>query len=85
MLGSIVQKGKFAAWALLEAVRALNKVDFPTFGNPTIPHLKPIYLLFTVLENKSSFLSTNIDRDFVILSIITESFSFSSSLKSFKT
>ena len=24
-------------------VRALNKVDFPTFGKPTIPHLKPIY------------------------------------------
>jgi hypothetical protein len=21
----------------------LNKVDFPTFGNPTIPHCKAIY------------------------------------------
>ena len=42
MLGSIVQNGKFAAWALLEFVKALNKVDLPTFGNPTIPHLKLI-------------------------------------------
>jgi len=47
-LGSIVQKGKLAACALLEFVKALNKVDLPTFGNPTIPHLKLIiyYLLY---------------------------------------
>ena len=38
-LGSIVQKGKFAAWAWAFATRALNKVDFPTFGSPTIPAL----------------------------------------------
>ena len=46
-LGSIVQKGKFAACALLEFVKALNKVDLPTLGSPTIPHLKLIiyYLL----------------------------------------
>jgi hypothetical protein len=46
--GSIVQKGKLAACALLEFVSALNKVDFPTLGNPTIPHLKLIiyYLLY---------------------------------------
>jgi hypothetical protein len=37
-LGSIVQKGKLPAWALLELVKALNKVDLPTLGNPTIPH-----------------------------------------------
>jgi hypothetical protein len=42
IFGSIVQKGKFSACALLEFVKALNKVDLPTFGNPTIPHLKPI-------------------------------------------
>ena len=42
ILGSIVQKGKFSACAFFEAVKALNKVDLPTFGNPTIPHLKPI-------------------------------------------
>jgi len=42
IFGSMVQNGKFSAWALLEFVKALNKVDLPTFGNPTIPHLKPI-------------------------------------------
>jgi hypothetical protein len=31
-----VQKGKFAACAFA-LLSALNKVDFPTFGNPTIP------------------------------------------------
>lgn len=35
-LGSMVQKGKFAAWAFA-LLKALNKVDFPTFGKPTIP------------------------------------------------
>ena len=28
--------------ALLDSVNALNKVDFPTFGKPIIPHLNPI-------------------------------------------
>ena len=41
-LGSIVQNGKLAACALLEFVKALNKVDLPTFGKPTIPHFKVI-------------------------------------------
>ena len=43
--GSIVQKGKFAdcAFAL---DKQLNKVDFPTFGNPTIPHFKAISNFF---------------------------------------
>ena len=45
MLGSIVQNGKFSACALLELVKALNKVDFPTFGRPTMPHLKPMVFL----------------------------------------
>ena len=40
-LGSIVQKGKFSA-AIFDAVRALNKVDLPTLGKPTIPHFKDI-------------------------------------------
>ena len=35
-LGSIVQNGKLALCAF-ELVKQLNKVDFPTFGNPTIP------------------------------------------------
>ena len=43
-LGSMVQKGKFSACAFFEVVNALNKVDLPTFGNPTIPHLKPIFI-----------------------------------------
>ena len=29
--------------ALLEFVKALNNVDLPTFGKPTIPHLKLIF------------------------------------------
>jgi hypothetical protein len=37
-----VQKGKFAAWAEAVLVSALNKVDLPTFGKPTIPILKPM-------------------------------------------
>jgi hypothetical protein len=36
-LGSMVQNGKFAAWAFAFD-KQLNKVDFPTFGRPTIPH-----------------------------------------------
>ena len=34
--GSIVQKGKFSA-GTERLVSALNSVDFPTLGNPTIP------------------------------------------------
>ena len=34
-------KRKFAAWAFA-LLSALNKVDFPTFGNPTIPACKAI-------------------------------------------
>jgi hypothetical protein len=33
-----------AASAAAVCVKALNKVDLPTFGNPTMPHLKPIAL-----------------------------------------
>ena len=36
-LGSMVQKGKFAACALAFD-KQLNSVDLPTFGKPTIPH-----------------------------------------------
>ena len=41
--GSIVQKGKFSA-GIEDLVKALKRVDFPTFGSPTIPHLKPIII-----------------------------------------
>mmetsp|Transcript_108466 Transcript_108466/g.315446 ORF Transcript_108466/g.315446 Transcript_108466/m.315446 type:complete len:233 (+) Transcript_108466:646-1344(+) len=37
MLGSIVQKGKFAACARALCARALNSVLLPTFGSPTMP------------------------------------------------
>ena len=40
-LGSIVQKGKFAACALAFD-RQLNSVDLPTLGRPTIPHCNAI-------------------------------------------
>jgi hypothetical protein len=38
----MVQNGKFSACAFFDIVNALNRVDLPTLGNPTIPHLKPI-------------------------------------------
>ena len=38
-LGSMVQNGKFAACAEAVPVKALNSVDLPTFGSPTIPVL----------------------------------------------
>jgi hypothetical protein len=41
ILGSIVQKGKFADCAFAFD-KQLNKVDFPTFGKPTIPHFNAI-------------------------------------------
>ena len=50
--GSIVQKGKLAAWALIALVKVLNKVDFPTLGKPTIPHFKLNGLNFYVLKNE---------------------------------
>ena len=40
--GSIVQNGKFAACAAAVRVSALKSVDFPTFGSPTMPVLKPM-------------------------------------------
>ena len=41
-LGSMVQNGKFAACAAAVFVSALNSVDLPTFGKPTIPMRKPM-------------------------------------------
>jgi hypothetical protein len=42
ILGSMVQKGKFAACAFAFD-KQLKSVDFPTFGNPTIPHCNAIF------------------------------------------
>jgi hypothetical protein len=36
ILGSMVQNGKLALWALAFD-KQLKRVDFPTLGNPTIP------------------------------------------------
>jgi hypothetical protein len=47
-LGSIVQKGKLAAWALA-LDRQLNKVDLPTLGSPTIPHFNDIFYIYDLL------------------------------------
>jgi hypothetical protein len=38
----MVQKGKFAACALA-LDKQLKRVDFPTFGKPTIPHCNAIF------------------------------------------
>ncbi|GHC59394.1 hypothetical protein GCM10007315_23870 [Gemmobacter tilapiae] len=45
----MVQKGKFAACAAAVRVRALNRVDLPTFGRPTMPILKPMIFPFRAL------------------------------------
>jgi hypothetical protein len=44
----MVQNGKLAACALA-FVKALKIVDFPTLGNPTIPHFNPILSLYILL------------------------------------
>lgn len=36
-----MQNGKFSAAAAL-LVKTLKKVDFPTFGSPTIPHFSDV-------------------------------------------
>lgn len=42
-LGSIVQNGKLADCALA-LLKQLKRVDLPTFGKPTIPHCKDIFI-----------------------------------------
>ena len=44
-IGSMVQNGKFCA-SIPALVNALNRVDLPTFGKPTMPHLNPYFLLY---------------------------------------
>ena len=50
---SMAQTGKLAACAAIARVSALNKVDLPTCGKPTIPQLNPIKNSFNlpVFEN----------------------------------
>ena len=45
IFGSIVQKGKFALCAFPELTQ-LKRVDLPTLGRPTMPHLSAIYVFF---------------------------------------
>jgi hypothetical protein len=45
IFGSMVQKGKFSACAFFDVVNALNNVDLPTLGIPTMPHLKLIIVI----------------------------------------
>ena len=54
--GSIVQNGKFSM-ATSFFVKALKSVDFPTFGNPTMPILKDILEKFMkfIYCNKGSY------------------------------
>jgi hypothetical protein len=40
----MVQKGKLAAWAFA-LLKQLKRVDFPTFGRPTMPHFMEVLLL----------------------------------------
>src|SRR5947207_13913818 len=41
IFGSRVENAYFVVSAACVAVSALNSADFPTFGRPTIPQLKP--------------------------------------------
>ena len=49
-----MQNGKFSA-GIEDFVIALNKVDFPTFGKPKIPHLNPIFIQCEVLVEHSAY------------------------------
>src|ERR1700756_306691 len=44
MFASRVENGYFVASAASVAVKALKSADLPTFGRPTMPQLKPIFL-----------------------------------------
>lgn len=65
--GCIVQNGKLKASASCVLVIALNKVDFPIFGIPTIPHdpynLCACFLVESLIdtrENRNENISRNI-------------------------
>ena len=61
IFGSIVAKGKLATYACCFLRSALNSVDLPTFGRPTIP-TESAMGVFYHRENKNIFYQTlNID------------------------
>jgi hypothetical protein len=70
-LGSIVQNGKFAACAFA-LLKQLNKVDFPTLGNPTIPHFSAI----DYINRFNKFANIVISKPFLLTSQKTKNFSF---------
>ena len=45
----MVQNGKFSA-AMPALVSALNSVDLPTLGSPTIPHFTAITCLYLIYQ-----------------------------------
>ena len=45
----MVQNGKLALWAFPELTQ-LKRVDLPTLGRPTIPHLRDIEFLFLLVQ-----------------------------------
>jgi len=55
-LGSIVQKGKLALWALA-LDKQLKRVDLPTLGNPTIPAFIGDYIFDPCLFRPEAFSS----------------------------
>jgi hypothetical protein len=50
----MVQNGKFAACASCVRVKALNKVDLPTLGMPTMPHARDISVATETFADVSS-------------------------------
>src|SRR5438046_6959041 len=57
IFGSRVENAYFVVSAACVAVSALNSADFPTFGRPTIPQLKPMSLPHrTVMTRRSPVL-----------------------------
>jgi hypothetical protein len=73
-LGSMVQKGKFAACAFA-LDRQLNNVDLPTFGSPTIPHFNAIFFykrLFRLQRYFKKCEKQNILRYFAYLCTIEQ-------------
>src|SRR5262249_56372814 len=55
MLFSLVMKGYSPFCAATVAVKAIKSVDLPTFGSPTIPHLKPMSVTQTRIKHAHSF------------------------------
>ena len=53
----MVQKGKFSAAAMEVLVRTLKKVDLPTLGRPTMPHLRLVLRRpkMTIFSSATSF------------------------------